>query len=62
VLPLDELAGKFKWKERFLPALPNTGVYDGKLYALPRDYESMHLFYNRLFGSKRFRMSPQQPT
>jgi len=47
VLPLDEFAGKFKWKERFLPALLNTGVYDGKLYALPRDYESMHLFYNK---------------
>ena len=25
----------------------NTGVYGGKLYALPRDYESMHLFYNK---------------
>lgn len=47
VLPLDEFADKFKWKERFLPALLNTGVYDGKLYALPRDYESMHLFYNK---------------
>src|SRR5712672_2952192 len=47
LLPLDEFDGKFKWKERFLPALLNTGVYDGKLYALPRDYESMHLFYNK---------------
>jgi len=34
-------------KERFLPSLLNTGVYGGKLYALPRDYESMHLFYNK---------------
>lgn len=47
VLALDDLAAKFKWKERFLPSLLNTSVYGGKLYALPRDYESMHLFYNK---------------
>jgi raffinose/stachyose/melibiose transport system substrate-binding protein len=47
VLPLDGFAETYKWKERFLPALLNTGVYGGKLYALPRDYESMHLFYNK---------------
>jgi raffinose/stachyose/melibiose transport system substrate-binding protein len=47
VLPLDGFAETYRWKERFLPALLNTGVYGGKLYALPRDYESMHLFYNK---------------
>jgi len=47
VLPLDDFAERYKWKERFLPALLNTSVYGGKLYALPRDYESMHLFYNK---------------
>lgn len=47
VLPLDGFAETYKWKERFLPALLNTGVYGGKLYALPRDYESLHLFYNK---------------
>ena len=47
VLALDDFAKKYKWKERFLPALLNTSVYGGKLYALPRDYESMHLFYNK---------------
>ena len=47
VLALDDFAEKYKWKERFLPALLNTSVYGGKLYALPRDYESIHLFYNK---------------
>lgn len=47
VQPLDDLAKKYGWDKRFLPALLNTGVFGGKLYALPRDYESMHLFYNR---------------
>jgi raffinose/stachyose/melibiose transport system substrate-binding protein len=51
LLPLDDFAARYKWKERFLPALLNTGIYGDKLYALPRDYESMHLFYNKqLFG------------
>jgi raffinose/stachyose/melibiose transport system substrate-binding protein len=59
VLPLDDLAETYKWKQRFLPALLNTSVYGGKLYALPRDYESMHLFYNKeLFKQHGWR----QPT
>lgn len=47
VMPLDDLAKQRNWAARFLPALLNTGVFGGKLYALPRDYESMHLFYNK---------------
>jgi len=57
VLPLDGFAETYKWKERFLPALLNTGVYGGKLYALPRDYESMHLFYNKdLFSQNGWKL------
>jgi raffinose/stachyose/melibiose transport system substrate-binding protein len=52
VLALDDFAARYKWKERFLPALLNTSVYGGKLYALPRDYESMHLFYNKQLFSE----------
>jgi raffinose/stachyose/melibiose transport system substrate-binding protein len=52
VLPLDDFAAQYKWKERFLPALLNTSVYGDKLYALPRDYESMHLFYNKQLFSE----------
>ena len=57
VLPLDGFAETYKWKERFLPALLNTSVYGGKLYALPRDYESMHLFYNKeLFSQNGWKL------
>lgn len=57
VLPLDDFAARYKWKERFLPALLNTGVYGDKLYALPRDYESMHLFYNKqVFGQNGWKV------
>ena len=52
LLPLDDFAARYKWKERFLPALLNTGVYGNKLYALPRDYESMHLFFNKQLFSE----------
>ena len=52
LLPLDDFAARYKWKERFLPTLLNTGVYSDKLYALPRDYESMHLFYNKQLFSQ----------
>lgn len=47
VLSLDGFAETYRWKDRFLPALLNTSVYGGKLFALPRDYESLHLFYNK---------------
>jgi raffinose/stachyose/melibiose transport system substrate-binding protein len=57
LLPLDDFAAKYKWKERFLPALLNTSVYADKLYALPRDYESMHLFYNKdLFAQNGWKL------
>src|SRR5258705_2744425 len=57
VLPLDDFAERYKWKERFLPALLNTSVYGGKLFALPRDYESMHLFYNKdLFSQNGWKL------
>ncbi len=57
VLALDDFAEKYKWRERFLPALLNTSVYGGKLYALPRDYESMHLFYNKeLFSQNGWKL------
>jgi raffinose/stachyose/melibiose transport system substrate-binding protein len=57
VLPLDGFAKTYRWKVRFLPALLNTGMYGGKLYALPRDYESMHLFYNKhVFGQNGWKL------
>src|ERR1700744_5626673 len=61
VLALDDLAARYKWKDRFLPALLNTSVYGDKLYALPRDYESMHLFYNKkLFADNGWKL-PTKP-
>jgi raffinose/stachyose/melibiose transport system substrate-binding protein len=45
--PLDDEAKQYGWTDKFLPALLDTCKYNGKLYAIPRDYETMFLFYNK---------------
>ncbi|WP_433380987.1 ABC transporter substrate-binding protein [Actinoplanes sp. CA-142083] len=44
--PLDDFAKKLGWNDRILPWALQTGVIDGKLYALPSNYESLLAFYN----------------
>jgi raffinose/stachyose/melibiose transport system substrate-binding protein len=53
LLPLDDLAAKLGWSDRILPVFLDLGRYDGKLYALPKTYETLGLFYNQaLFDEK----------
>jgi raffinose/stachyose/melibiose transport system substrate-binding protein len=47
LLPLDDYAEKFGWRERLLPVFLELGEYDGTLYALPKTYETLGLFYNK---------------
>jgi raffinose/stachyose/melibiose transport system substrate-binding protein len=47
LMPLDDYAAKLGWNERILPAFLNMGKFDGKLYALPKTYETVGLFYNK---------------
>ena len=55
--PLEEEAKRFGWEEKFLPALLDACRYDGKLYAIPRDYETMFLFYNKqLFAANGWKL------
>ncbi|GAA1874488.1 ABC transporter substrate-binding protein [Asanoa iriomotensis] len=46
LLPLDDYAKKLGWNDRVLGWAMKTGVVDGKLVALPTNYESMQIFYN----------------
>ncbi|MFV0303375.1 MAG: ABC transporter substrate-binding protein [Paracoccus sp. (in: a-proteobacteria)] len=46
LLALDEYAQKYGWNERILPVFLEMGRYDGALYALPKTYETLGLFYN----------------
>ena len=47
LLALDDYAAKLGWNERILPVLLALGRYNGKLYALPKTYETLGLFYNK---------------
>lgn len=46
LLPLDGYAESFGWNDRILPVFLELGNYDGVLYALPKTYETIGLFYN----------------
>lgn len=53
LLPLDDYATSLGWTDRILPVFLNMGTYDGHLYALPKTYETLGLFYNKtLFEAK----------
>ncbi|MGO1074412.1 ABC transporter substrate-binding protein [Inquilinus sp. CA228] len=47
LLPLDDYAAKLGWNDRLLPVFLDLGRYNGKLYALPKTYETLGLFYNK---------------
>ena len=47
LLPLDDYAEKLGWNKRILPVFLEMGKYDGKLYAVPKTYETLGLFYNK---------------
>lgn len=47
LLSLEPYAAKYGWKGKILPAAYDTGVFKNELYALPKTYESMALFYNK---------------
>ena len=46
LMPLDDYAIEFGWKDRILEVFLNMGSYDGNLYFLPKTYETVGLFYN----------------
>lgn len=46
LLPLDDYAAKYSWSDRILPVFLDMGRYNGKLYALPKTYETLGLYYN----------------
>ncbi len=48
LMPLDDLmAGTDTSKEAFIPTLMDAFVYDGKVYGIPKDFNTLGLFYNK---------------
>jgi raffinose/stachyose/melibiose transport system substrate-binding protein len=52
LLALDDYSSKFGWADRLLPVFIELGKYGGKLYALPKTYETLGLFYNKTLFNK----------
>ena len=52
-LVLDNYAALYGWKDKLLGWAYDTGVLNGKLYALPLTYESMIVFYNKTLFDKQ---------
>jgi raffinose/stachyose/melibiose transport system substrate-binding protein len=46
LLSLNEYVDQYGWSERFVPIMLDLGTVDGDLYALPKTYETIVLFYN----------------
>ncbi|PCI87618.1 MAG: ABC transporter substrate-binding protein [Hyphomicrobiales bacterium] len=47
LMPLDDIAAEMGWNDRILPFFMDLGRFDGHLYALPKTYETLGLFYNK---------------
>lgn len=47
LLPLDPYAESLGWNDRILPVFLELGRYNGQLYALPKTYETLGLYYNK---------------
>lgn len=52
LLALDDYAAKYGWSDKLLAVFIELGKYDGKLYALPKTYETLGLFYNKTLFDK----------
>lgn len=52
LMPLDDYASKYGWNDRVLKVFLEMGRYDDKLYALPKTYETLGLFYNKTLFEK----------
>ncbi|WP_320128688.1 extracellular solute-binding protein [uncultured Sphaerochaeta sp.] len=50
--PLDDFAKSYGWDKTLFPMMLQLGTIDGHLYALPKTYETMVLFYNKTMFEK----------
>lgn len=53
LLPMDDLmTSSAVKKEEFIPALMDAFTYDGKVYGIPKDFNTLGLFYNKALFDK----------
>lgn len=46
LIPLDDYARKYQWGEKIMPLFLKIGTYEGKLFSLPKTFETVGLFYD----------------
>jgi raffinose/stachyose/melibiose transport system substrate-binding protein len=59
LLPLDDYAKKYGWDKTIFPMMLKLGSVNGRLYSLPKTYETMVLFYNKTLFDKNNWKLPQ---
>ncbi len=59
LLPLDPYIEKYHLDQRILAPVLKTGLYQGKIYALPRTFETMVLYYNKTLFDKNGWQAPK---
>ena len=47
VKSMQEYADQYGWQDKLLGWAYNSGVFDGELYSIPKNYETMIYFYNK---------------
>ena len=47
VKSLQEYADQYGWQDKLLEWAYNSGVFNGELYSIPKNYETMIYFYNK---------------
>lgn len=55
---LDDYAAEYGWNDRVLKVFLEMGRYNDKLYALPKTYETLGLFYNETLFSEKGWQAP----
>jgi len=59
LLPLDAYAERYGWTRKFVPVMLETAVFRDKLYALPKNYETQVLYYNKSLFDKNGWTAPK---
>jgi len=52
IIPLDDMAAKYGWKDRIAPAALQGATINGKLYGLPLQVDLIGMYYNKTLMDK----------
>ncbi len=59
ILPLDDMASLYGWRDRFIPSAIQGATIDGKLYGLPLQVDLIGMYYNKTLLDQEELQVPQ---